>query len=450
MTAGREVSSAKIRDLQALRGLCISLVLVHHVSLTYTVLGTLPWLLSSPFYVGVEIFFVISGYVVTNSLLHDEMSAARFLVKRLFRLLPATVCFLLFTASINAAAGTLPLPEHMTALFTVPVTSFVRQAAGILCGYWTLLGEGSYYNGAIWSLSVEDQFYGALLAFCALVPLVGRCRPATTGRLLCGLSLVAYLAVTGARLGFLFGADLANAPRLIHYLLAFRFDFIAAGVVLAFVERRLRGRLLATFSKCGPVVACLTVVAILALLSLSGSEVGGIRRRLDGLAMPVVCLLISLLVALAANNLAFPATRRQFYAVMEKLGDRSYTYYLMHFPMFVVAWLLLYFAKPAVVSNAWLYGVFQIGLTAMLLVPWCELVHRCVELPATSFGRTLASRIGAPRRRAQALLDNALAQQSWELSIQDATGFRLRRDPRTDELPSPAGSPAVVSASALP
>jgi peptidoglycan/LPS O-acetylase OafA/YrhL len=392
-----ESQGAKIRDVQALRGVCILLVVVQHFSLTHTLLGSLPWKFAPPFYVGVEIFFAISGFVVTNSLLHDDFSAARFFVKRVFRLLPASLCFLALTAVLNVLIGILPLPEHAIAMFTVPMSSFLRQAGGILGGYWTLLGENSYSNGAIWSLSIEDQFYGGMLGFCALVPLVLRCRPATIGRLLFALSSIVYLSVIGARLAFFLGADIALVPRAIHYLLFWRFDFIASGVALAFVERRFRHRLVASCSKAGPAIAALALISMLIVLGVCDSPSGTLRRGLDGLAMPTAGCLILLVVALAANGLAFPAKHWKIYSLLEKCGDRSYVYYLMHYPSFMVGWVLLYFIKPGVLGNPWKFGVLQVLLTPILLMPWCELVHRSIERPAMRLGRTIAGRIGSPR-----------------------------------------------------
>ncbi len=54
-----------------------------------------------PFFLGVEIFFVISGYLVTLSLSKDEFHGPHFFVKRVFRLMPAVLVFLVFTLALN-------------------------------------------------------------------------------------------------------------------------------------------------------------------------------------------------------------------------------------------------------------------------------------------------------------------------------------------------------------
>ena len=85
-----EIVVHKIAALQYLRGVAIVLVLFQHLSISATVFEK--WFgtrFSLPFYSGVELFFVISGLVVTKSLIKSQFGVRRYLVRRLFRLYPA-------------------------------------------------------------------------------------------------------------------------------------------------------------------------------------------------------------------------------------------------------------------------------------------------------------------------------------------------------------------------
>ena len=61
--------SNKIEDLQVLRGVSILFVLLQHLSITSAIFALTPKRIELPFFLGVEIFFVISGYVIYKSLL---------------------------------------------------------------------------------------------------------------------------------------------------------------------------------------------------------------------------------------------------------------------------------------------------------------------------------------------------------------------------------------------
>ena len=145
--------STKIQDLQLLRGIAISLVLLCHLSLSRTVLDYLNKDLTLSLYWGVELFFVLSGYVVTKSLRSKELGSFNFLVKRTFRLYPA----ILFMIGCVFLVNTLVIDEKY---FGMSFDSIQTQSIAILGGYLINYSEPtSYQYAAMWSLSVEFQFY---------------------------------------------------------------------------------------------------------------------------------------------------------------------------------------------------------------------------------------------------------------------------------------------------
>src|SRR5438270_13497109 len=87
-------SSKKIGDLQVLRGFAILLVLFEHAPLTQALLVRLPHPIASPGWLGVDLFFVISGYIITRTLARDRFEPIAFFVRRVFRLTPTLLVLL--------------------------------------------------------------------------------------------------------------------------------------------------------------------------------------------------------------------------------------------------------------------------------------------------------------------------------------------------------------------
>lgn len=383
----------KIADLQILRGIAILMVLAQHLSLTSALKDSLPIKVTLPFYVGVEIFFVISGYIIMTILMRDGYHAPRFLLKRAFRLLPAIFVFVALSAVINLLFRTLPLPDHWVAVHSVDADSFVRQAFGVVGGYFLLLGESSYLNGAIWSLSVEDQFYGALALAVAVGGLLCRWQKNSIERFVGILAGAVLITVLAARFAILAKASTGIAAiQPIAYLTKFKFDFIAAGILIAFLDRRIGQKIRAKFAISGPVVCAYAMCGILGILAVCESPFAADTHHLDGLGLPLVCMGSCFIVLLAGNGVAFPRTNSLMQRTMERLGDRSYTYYLFHYPVFAISWLLFYFAAPWALKGTKTSGVMQLVMTVVLLIPLAEFIYRYVETTAIRRGRELVDR----------------------------------------------------------
>jgi peptidoglycan/LPS O-acetylase OafA/YrhL len=153
-------------DIEGLRAVAVLLVVLGHVGLRFVPGG----------FVGVDVFFVISGFLITSLLLRElsttgRVSLARFYARRALRLLPAAVLVLVVT--LLAARFLLPV---------VRLGSFAKDALAAT-GYVANLRfafTGTDYLSAdqspspfqhFWSLAVEEQFY---LFWPVLILLVGR------------------------------------------------------------------------------------------------------------------------------------------------------------------------------------------------------------------------------------------------------------------------------------
>lgn len=202
-------------DIDGLRAIAVLGVLLFHFSL-------------GPFpggFTGVDIFFVISGYLITKLIIedveHSRFSFKRFYLRRIRRLFPALLFTLL--CSLVAAAFIFP-PEEMTR-FGTSMAASVLSASNIL--FWS---EHGYFDVSshlkpllhTWSLSVEEQFY--LVWPFALVWLLRFDREAAVF----ALALIFIVSL---------GGNLALEPyqSTLFYLSPFRFFEFAIGAGLVFL-----------------------------------------------------------------------------------------------------------------------------------------------------------------------------------------------------------------------
>jgi peptidoglycan/LPS O-acetylase OafA/YrhL len=141
-------------EIQALRALAVSLVVIYHVTPERLPGG----------YVGVDVFFVVSGFLITSHLMREvdrdgHIRLAQFWARRARRLLPASLVVL----AASAVATFLFVPQTYW-------PAFVREIAGsaLYVENWVLAGDAVNYLAAdnvaspaqhYWSLSAEEQFY---------------------------------------------------------------------------------------------------------------------------------------------------------------------------------------------------------------------------------------------------------------------------------------------------
>ena len=188
-------------------------------------------------------------------------------------------------------------------------------------------------------------------------------------------------------------------PRALFYLHNCRFAFIAAGVLLAFFDRRCSDRIRALFQESGPFLSAFLIVLPLGLVTLCENPSDAAPRLLHGFAIPFSLACFSLLVLLAANGLAFPRGGGRLRRLMVYLGDRSYTLYLFHPPAMILAFVIA--------QEIHVLGILRSGLAlghraswhaVAVMLPFCHLIYRFVEMPCIRLGKRLTTTAGhAPR-----------------------------------------------------
>jgi peptidoglycan/LPS O-acetylase OafA/YrhL len=324
--------SDRVPELDGVRGLAIVLVLIGHLFNAY---------MPEAAGVGVSLFFVLSGYLITGILVAERRATGsihlgNFYLRRARRLLPPLVIFLVAFAVVAAIAD---WPAGRIARATLPVLFYSANWSGAV-------GWGvTDFMAHTWSLSVEEQFY---LGWPLIIPLVLAFRWPWT------MALALAAAVIGTRY---FVVQVLNVPADPIYTLL-RYDEILLGCVLALARWRFTS-----------VVGVLALLAIFFLSSQSGMRVGW--NHAGYLFIAFLCFIL----VGAAHSLSNLFS----WAPLRHMGRISYTTYLWHFPIW---WAT---------QNPWL------TLVASLLI--AELSWRLIELPILG-GRLLpwlSPRDGSPK-----------------------------------------------------
>jgi peptidoglycan/LPS O-acetylase OafA/YrhL len=365
--ASRPLVRAIRPEIQALRALAVVAVIAYHYW---------PGVLRGGF-VGVDVFFVISGFLITGVLMRGEAphgfaAAVAFWASRARRLLPASLLVLATTA----VAVFLVVPRSLWSQFFSEIV-----ASTLYVQNWLLSANAVNYLAAdnipspvqhFWSLSVEEQFYlvWPLLVLGTLWAVAKR----NSRRATLWLSVVLG-AVTVASLSYSVVIT-ATQPSLAYYATTSRaWEFGAGGVLAVIVPRvPLRfDRLRAVASWFG-----LALIVGAALVYTGATPFPGLAAL-----VPVVGALLVLWAGLPSARLAPSGLYSR--PPVQFVGDISYSLYLWHFPLVVLAGYVL------ASSNGLAVKLSVLGLAILL----AALSKRFVEDPVRRVSFWAAAR---PRR----------------------------------------------------
>jgi peptidoglycan/LPS O-acetylase OafA/YrhL len=329
-TSARRSTTHIRADVQGLRALAVLLVVVFHAGLP------LP-----AGFAGVDVFFVISGFVITGLILRQldagRFSLVEFYVRRIKRLLPALILMLVAVLVLSFLLESPLGPQQTTAKTGVGAILLVANMV-------ILRTSGDYFDAAattnpllhVWSLSVEEQFYLGFSVLLLLAWTIGRRRGASSRA--AALSVAALTAVSFA---FAIACTYADGPlsfvsdptSLAFYSSPTRAWEFGVGALVAFWAHGRAGR-----GKPGEQAAATTAFAGIVLLAATNLLVD------DKTPWPGVIVLLpvagtaGLIVAgtLASN----PVSRLLSTRPAVWVGDLSYSLYLWHWPLIAFASLL--------------------------------------------------------------------------------------------------------------
>ncbi len=337
IAARRTVGGHYYGGLDGLRALAVAGVLLYH--------GGVSW--AGGGFLGVEVFFVLSGFLITSLLVvewggSDRIALGAFWARRARRLLPALLCLVTVIGIYYALAG----PSN-----AVPGLKADGIATLLYFGNWhQIVTQSSYFaaTGPIsplqhtWSLAIEEQFYifwpAVLFAVLWLAVRVTRRRSPWELRALLAFSVVGAIA-SAIEMALLF--DGGRGLDRVYYGTDTRAFSLLAGASLAIALAALRRRPAASASAgiagvARRVLGGASMIALLALVVM--------MRVADGSSawmypFGFVGLDLAVLVVIAAVVLhpTSPVGRIFSLRYLRAVGMISYGIYLWHFPLFL--WL---------------------------------------------------------------------------------------------------------------
>ena len=350
-------SKVHLPALDGVRAIAILMVVVYHS------LNGLPGMtpvqalfldLTGAGWVGVDLFFVLSGFLITGILMDvrsPDHVLRNFYARRVLRIVPVYVAFLLFSLWLAAPLGTSSAEEvsqlHRTQAWFWTYTENVMVALHS----WS---ETSFPMAHLWSLAVEEQFY---LVWPVAVLLLS---PAALKR----ATVVCIVAAELCRLALI----LRGADGTVNFvMLPTRMDSLAAGAFLACAYRNP-----ALWSRVLHARKWLATVAALSLLSLLFlfHTIDKLAPLDQLVAFPSFIALGAVAVASAANGSEWLSSR-----TLRFIGKISYGMYVWH--LVVMRFILTQVSVPDTTSpRAWwiFYGVMALGTVCgtivVVLISW--------------------------------------------------------------------------------
>ena len=387
--------------LDGLRAFAVIAVLLYHADLAWIPGG----------FLGVEVFFVISGYLITALLLAEWRQRGRidlktFWLRRARRLLPALYVLLVVTLAFAVVF----LPGEVAGL-----RGDVLAAFGYVTNWYLIFGQESYFEAVgrpsllqhLWSLAVEEQFYLIWPPILAL----GLCIGATRLRRRRVLRVALFGAVASAVAMALLYAPGVD-PSRIYYGTDTRATGLLCGGALAFLwapgekyrilearHRRImlagRGRFRRRWGWTAPLLLDILGFAALGSLVWFCLHLGEFQPFLymGGFALVGIATTATIMAVVYPHT--FIGARLLGSAPLRWIGVRSYGIYLWHWPVFMVTR-----PKLDVPFDGWPLLALRLAATVIL----ADLSYRYIETPIrrgalSRAWRTLREARGPLRRR---------------------------------------------------
>ncbi len=338
-------------DIQGLRGIAVLLVVLYHLDV--------PWLTGG--YIGVDIFFVISGYLITGHLVEalngNRFGFIEFYARRVRRIIPASL-FVLFCTMLVSCLLLPPLllpkvmKETIATAFYFPNVFYAYQQTDYLAE--TSPSPLLHY----WSLGVEEQFYfmwPLLLFFCWR--LLGHNKNYLAGILILVLSVsfIGCLYLTQASQPWAF------------FLVFTRAWELGLGGLLAFWLIEKKYVIDSVLPRFAPLLGWsgMVLLGCCAIFYNKYTHFPGAAAVLPVLGAALV------LLAGSIGNGSILLNKIMALKPLHYMGMVSYSLYLWHWPVIV-------FAQEVWPGFSGIYAIFSLFIISVVLA---DLTYRCIEQP---------------------------------------------------------------------
>lgn len=393
--------SRYIPALDGLRTLAVVAVVLYHLNLTWAQGGLL----------GVTIFFVLSGYLITRLLINEIAKTGRidlksFWIRRIRRLFPAVVTVVVVTCALCTVFNHVMLTKMRPDI--LPSLLFFNN-------WWQIMQDVSYFNALgdpsplthFWSLAIEEQFYLiwppllfamvsmhvskpntrrvvlGLAAVSALAMMVLYNPAADPSRVYYGTDTRVFSLLLGAWMAFIPDRDLASARLVRHLGLdrlagAGKHDKSKSDTAEAATTKPSE---LARFWSSPASIDLMGVVGLVGLAAMVALTNGYTAFQYRGGTL--LCSILTLMVIAACVQPQGMVARALAAEPLVWIGKRSYSIYLWHYPL-----LLLMNPVANINDTPWWHYILQV----LLVVAVAECSYRFIETPFRkgAFGRTVA------------------------------------------------------------
>lgn len=383
-------------DIEGLRAVAITSVVLYHAGIGHVSGG----------FVGVDLFFVLSGFLISGMLVREiettgRVHLANFWARRMRRLLPAASLVLLLTV----AASTLILPPTLRTDTANAVTAATMYAAN-----WFFASNSLDYLAAedapspvlhFWSLGVEEQFYLVWPLLLVVLGLLARRYSWSLRRIFAAAAGLIWVGSFAACVYF----STASQP-VAFFSAPTRFWQLATGALLAISTPRLMRA-----------HAAVRITLQLVGLATLGWAILAMGTLIDaGNAYPGTLALVPTLAtaAVVAGGMRdqrtgpSPIDRVLTWPVFQWIGGLSYSWYLWHWPV-----LVLWQAKYGTADHT--TALILVGVA--LLCAWAA--HEFIENPVR-FWKPLQHRAGASIAIGAILMSSTVAASAG-MSLTDAS-----------------------------
>lgn len=357
--------------LDGLRGIAIILVLFHNLTMTGDAKAPLVAQCLEAGWIGVQLFLVLSGYLITRNLLSTDLSAPAlkaFLIRRFLRIVP--VCYVMLAIYFQVVPRLAVVP-------TIEATRHTQLWYWLFLSNWTEpLGVGAPGLGHLWSLGVEVQFY-LLWPFVILALGQRRIAHACVAMIVAAFTFSVMLRLVGA------------PPMAVYKFTITRMNALATGALVAVVAPRLDLRVPTRALAVATSAALLAIVVWRRSFDYADAVVGTVGYVL------IATLFGLWLLPIARSTSApdDPARRNPAVTIPSarwlcSVGRVSYGMYVVHYPLH---WFGLQVTYPRMLGKdgvivEWKLAVYVV-LASVATYLLARVVWLAIERPILSLKR---------------------------------------------------------------